>query len=173
MSPRLILTGRLLLIVMALSLAWVAAHKGMQAVRFFSPLVELSGTVGSAELTDAIPLAWGNPRAPEVTRPIPTRLAVELQEQPGFRFLVALRENPELIPPRIAPGERVTLVLPGRWREIEAGPRVLAMGLKRGGNVLVDPAGYPYSAEYRSAFLAVAAAVGAVIAALGAWRIGR
>jgi hypothetical protein len=173
MSPRFILFVRLLLLLMALSLAFVAARKGQQAIRYFSELIELPGTVVSAELTDAIPLAWGNPKAPQVTQPIPTRMAIMLREFPGLRFMVALRENPELIPPPPNADENVTLLLPARWRESVVGDRALAMGLKRGGNVLVDPAGYPWAAEYRTAFLAVGAAVGAVIAALGAWRIGR
>jgi len=173
LSPRLLFLTRAALVVLALALAFVAARKGLQAARYFSPLTELSGTVTSAELTGAIPLAKGNPRAREVTQPVPTRVTLELREQPGLRFQVALREDPDLIPPRIAPGEAVTLLLPGRWRELEVGDRVLAMGLKRAGAVLVDPAGYPWAAEYRTAFLAVGAAVGAAIAALGAWRIGR
>lgn len=172
-SPRFILSVRLLLVLMALSLGFVAARKGQQAVRYFSPLIELPGTVVSAELTDAIPLAWGNPRAPEVTQPVPTRLAIVLQEFPGLRFMVALRENPELIPPRLNPGERVTLILPSRWRDALVGDRVLAMGLRRGAERLVNPDGYPYAAEYRTGFLALGAAVGACLALLGAWRLWR
>ena len=70
-----------------------------------------------------------------------------------------------------AAGDKVTLILPSRWHELEVGERVLAFGLKRGDTVLVDAAKYPYMAEYRTAFLAAGAGIGALIAALGALRL--
>jgi hypothetical protein len=173
MSRRQLLFMRLALVFIALSTAPVAVLKGVQATRYLSPLVELPGTVATAALTDAIPMAHGNPRERDIIEPVPTRLTMELREFPGLRFQVALREDPALTPPVPAPGDNVTVILPARWREMEVGPRVLAMGLRRGTTVLVDPAGYPYAAEFRAVFVAVGAAIGAFIAALAAWRLGR
>jgi hypothetical protein len=175
MSPRLLLYGRIALVLIAVSVAAVALRKGLQAARYFSTPIELSGTVTAAAFANAIPMARGNPRAGEVTGPIPTRLDVRLREQPGILFEVWLPEDPALQPPLPALDDAVILTLPGRWREMEVGPRerVLAFGLKRGNTVLVDAARYPYAAEYRTAFLAVGAAVGALIAAIGAWRLPR
>ncbi len=173
MSPRLILPLRVALAIMALSLALLSARKGVQTARYFSPLIDLPGTVVAAELTDPIPLAKDNPRFRSIVAAVPTRLRLELKEYPGLHFQVALREDPDLIPPVLAAGEQVTLILPTRWRESEVGSRVLTMGLRRGTTLLVDPAGYPFAAEFRAAFVAVAAAIGAIIMALGAWKITR
>jgi hypothetical protein len=45
------------------------------------------------------------------------------------------------------------------------------MGLSRGTTVLVDPAGYSFADEFRTLFLGVGAAVGALVAGVAAWRI--
>lgn len=172
MSPRLAKVVRWGLVLLALSLVFVAARKGQQARRYLSPLVELKGTVVRAEFADAIPMARGDPGARDVIRPVPTRLRIELREFGGVRFEVALREDAETLPALPEPGEAVTLVLPARWREMEMGDRVLAMGLKRGTEALVDPAGYVYGAEYRTAFLGVGALVGAAVCLIAALRLG-
>jgi len=168
MPPRLIHYGRIVLVLIALSLAFVAFRKGNQSVRYFSTPSEVSGTVSAAAFAKAIPLARGNPRAGEVTQPVPTRLDVQLQEHSGVQFEVWLPEDPALHPPLPAAGDQVTLILPSRWHELEVGERVLAFGLRRGDQMLVDPKRYPYASEYRTAFLAVGAGIGAFIAALGA-----
>jgi hypothetical protein len=167
----LIRIGRIVLVLMAVSLAFVAYRKGGQAVRYFSTPLVVSGTVTASKFDKAIPLARGNPRAGEVTQPVPTRLDVQLKEHPGVLFQVWLPEGPERHPALPAAGDAVTLTLPSRWQELEVGERVLAFGLRRGEQVLVDARQYPYAAEYRTAFLAVGAAIGALIAALGAWRM--
>ncbi len=172
MSPRLLRYGRIALVLIALSLAGLAVRKGLQAVRYFSSPTEVSGMVVETAFAKAIPLAHGNPLEGTVTGPVPTRLNVRLRELADIHFEVWLPEDPAQHPALPAVGDAVTLVLPGRWREMGVGPqeRVLAFGLKRGGAVLVDAARYPYAAEFRTAFLAVGAAVGALFAALGAWR---
>jgi hypothetical protein len=171
MSPRLTLATRVLLAVIALSLVVVAVRRERLAWLYFSPLVDLSGTVVSAQLTDPRPMATGDPKTRDVILQVPTRLTIDLQEYPGLRFLVALREESATVPPAPAPGEAVALKLPSRWRNLVVGNRVLAMGLSRGTTVLVDPAGYSFADEFRTLFLGVGAAVGALVAGVAAWRI--
>lgn len=173
MPTRLFRYGRIVLALTALSLAAVAYRKGSQATLYFSAPVELAGTVDVSAFSHPILLARANPRAGEVAQPVPTRLDVRLREHPGVQFQVWLPQEPERHPAPPAVGAAVTLVLPGRWRELEVGERVLAFGLKQGEAVLVDARQYPYAAEYRTAFLAVGAGLGALFAALGAWRMGR
>lgn len=172
MPARLFRYGRIVLVLIALSLAAVAYRKGRQAALYFSAPVELAGTVDVAAFSHPILLARGNPRAGEVTQPVPTRLDIRLREQPGVQFQVWLPQDPQRQPAPPAVGATVTLVLPGRWRDLEVGERVLAFGLKQRETVLVDAAQYPYAAEYRTAFLAVGAGLGALFAALAAWRMG-
>ena len=171
MSPRLTLAIRVLLAVIALSLVFVAARRERLAWLYFSPLVDLPGTVLSARLTDPRPMATGDPSTRDVILQVPTRLTVELREYPGLRFLVALREEQGAVPAVPALGDAVTLSLPGRWRDLVAGDRVLAIGLRRGTTVLVNPAEYRYADEFRALFVGVGAAVGALIAGIAAWRL--
>jgi hypothetical protein len=173
MSRRITLAVRVLLAVMAVSLVFVAVRRERLAWLYFSPLADLSGTVVSARLTDPFPMAAGDPRKRDVIVEVPTRLTLELREYPGVRFLVALREEPDAVPPVPAPGEAVTLQLPGRWRDLVAGDRVLAIGLRRGATLLVNPAEYSFADEFRTLFIGVGAALGALIAGIAAWRMRR
>ena len=173
MSPLLTLAVRVLLAVIALSLVFVAVRRERLAWLYFSPLSDLPGTVVSAQLTDPRPMATGDPRTRDVIVQVPMRLTLELREFPGVRFLVALREEPGAVPAVPVPGEAVVLKLPGRWRDLVAGNRVLAMGLSRGPAVLVDPAGYAFADEFRALFLGVGAALGALVAGIAAWRLRR
>ena len=168
MPPRLIRAARVILVLLAVSLAFVAFRKSGQSVRYFSTPLEVTGAVTAAYFADAMPLARGNPRAGEVTQPVPTRLDIKLEQHPGVNFQVWLPEDPALHPKLPAIGSEVTLILPSRWHEMEVGERVLAFGLKQGDTMLVDPKNYPYAAEYRTAFVAVGAGLGAAIALLGA-----
>lgn len=170
-SPRSTLAVRVLLALIALSLVFVAVRKERQAWLYFSPLIDLTGTVASAELADPVPMAMGDPKTRDVIRQVPTRIAVELKEYPGLRFLVALREDPAAVPAAPPAGETVTLKLPGRWRDLVAGHRVLAIGLSRGASVLVDPASYAYVNEFGALFVGAGAALGAAVSGIAAWRI--
>jgi len=172
-SRKMYLAARVLLAVTALSLGLLAARKGNLARLYFSPPVQLAATVARAELTDAVPTVESGPRAGTVSPPIPTRLALRVNEHQDLRFEVALRSDPGRLPVPPRAGERVTLTLPGRWPNLVTDGRVLAFGVAVEGTVIVDAKQYPYTAEYRTAFLAAAAAAGALVAALGAWRLGR
>src|SRR5690349_4975449 len=171
MSPRLIRAGRIALVLIAFSLAFVGIRKSNQAIRYFSVPVDVTGTVTASAFDKPIVLARGNPRAGVVSQPVPSRLDVQLKEHPGVLYQVWLPEEPSQHPALPAVGDTVTLVLPVRWQELEVGERVLAFGLKQGDKVLVDPRAYPYAAEYRTAFLAVGALLGALVAAVGAIRM--
>jgi len=171
MSSRLTFAVRVLLALTALSLVFVAVRKERLAWLYFSPLVDLTGTVVSAQLTDPLPMATGDPRTREEIQEVPTRLALELKEYPEVRFLVALREDPAAVPPVPSAGETVTLKLLGRWRDLVEGRRVLAIGLSRGASVLVDPAGYAYVNEFTALFVGASAALAAAIAGIAAWRL--
>jgi len=171
-SRALFPAARILLAVVALSLAVLAAQRGHKASLYFSPPAALLVTVASAELTDYAPMANSGPRSGTVRPPIPTRLTLSVKEHEGVRFEVALRSDPERMPPPPPPGQQVTITLPEKWRQLVTGGRVLAFGVSQGGASIVDPAAYPYTAEYRTLFLAVVAGAGALVAALGAWRLG-
>jgi hypothetical protein len=170
-SPRLVLPVRIFLVLMALSLVFVAVHKGREAQRYFSPLVEVPGTVLRAELTDPKPFATADPRAKGAIVQVPSRLRIDVREFPELHFVAILREEPGHAPALPAPGESVTLLVPALWRDLMAGDRVLTIGVKRGTQMLVDPAEYPYAAEYRMAYTAFGAALGAILALVGAWRL--
>jgi hypothetical protein len=157
---------------MALSLLFVCVRRERLAYLYFSSPMDLEGTVATAALTDAIPMAVGDPTKRAEIRQVPTRLSLELAEQPGIRFQVMLPEDPTWMPPHIAAGERIVLRLPSRWRDVLVGNRALVIGLRRRDQVLVDPDRYSYADESRTLFLGVGAAVGALIAGLSAWRIG-
>jgi hypothetical protein len=173
MSSRILRHGRIVLILIAVSLAAVAYRKASQAALYFSARVDLAGIVEAAAFSHPVLLARANPRAGEVTQPVPTRLNIRLREYPGVQFQVWLPQDPQRHPALPAAGTAVTLVLPGRWRELEVDERVLAFGLKQGEHVMVDATQYPYAAEYRTAFLALGAGLGVLFAALGAWRLRR
>jgi len=173
MSARITLIVRVLLAVMAVSLLFVCIRRERLAYLYFSPLTDLEGTVVSAAPTDPVPMAAGDPRTRADIVQVPTRLSVELAEQPGIRFQVILPEDSVRPPPNVFAGDRVVLRLPSRWRDVLAGNSALTIGLRRGTAVLVDPAGYSYADEFRTLFLGFGAAVGAAIAAIAAWRIGR
>ena len=165
--------ARVLLALIAISLIVVAARKGFQAYRYFSPQVALTATVAYAELTDPRPKTPEGPISSKPAQAIPTRLTMRFNEHQGLTFEAALRSDPGQLPTPPRPGSVVTLILPRLWRDLAKGNHVLAFGVREGNTVLVDAAKYPYTAEYRTAFLAVGAVVGAFVSALAAILLGR
>jgi hypothetical protein len=173
MPVRVTLLVRILLGIFAISLLFVSVRRERLAYLYFSAPMDLEGTVVSAALTDTVPMATDVTRTNPEIRHVPTRLTLELAEQPGIRFQVMLPEDSAWVAPHVLAGEKVSLHVPSRWHDVLVGNRALVMGMRRGGAVLVDPAKYSYADELRTLFLGVGAALGALIAGLAAWRMGR
>src|SRR5579863_992822 len=167
MSSLSLLWLRRFLVLIALSLAIVAVRRERLAYFYFSPLTDLPGTILTAELTDPLPMAVGDQTTRTDIREVPTRLTVTLAEVPGVRFVVPLSEEPDSVRPSVAPGEKVVLKLPKRWKDVMVRDRALTLGLSRNSELVVDPLQYSYTDEFRTLFLGVGAAIGALIAGIG------